>query len=102
MKRLKKPADKGDTPSETKTPLKETTAAPATKQPEEAPTKADVKATPVASAIIADKGINPKEVKPSGASGKILKEDVLAALTNPGKVAFEGAALNSRNERSKR
>lgn len=97
-----KPADNGDTPSETETPLKETTAAPATKQPEEAPAKADVKATPVASAIIADKGINPKEVKPSGAYGKILKEDVLAALTNPGKVAFEGAALNSRNERSEK
>lgn len=64
--------------------------------------KTDVKATPVASAIIADKGVNPKDVKPSGSSGKILKEDVLAALTNPGKIAFKGAELNSRNTRGEK
>lgn len=66
------------------------------------PEKTDVKATPVATAIIADKGVNPKEVKASGASGKILKEDVLAVLANPGKIAFKGAELNSRNERSEK
>ncbi|MFT4093104.1 MAG: E3 binding domain-containing protein, partial [Niabella sp.] len=38
--------------------------------------KADVKATPVASAIIADKKVDPKTVTPSGFSGKIVKDDV--------------------------
>src|SRR4051812_39662819 len=39
-----------------------------------------IKATPVASAMIADKKVNPKEIQPSGYNGKILKEDVLEAL----------------------
>src|SRR5436190_2582412 len=47
-----------------------------------------IKATPVASAIIADKKVDPKTVTPSGFQGKILKDDVLAALSNPGKKAF--------------
>ena len=54
---------------------------------------ADIKATPVASAIIADKKVDPKTVTPSGFQGKILKDDVLAALSNPGKKAFAGAEL---------
>ena len=45
----------------------------------------DVKATPVASAMIADKKVNPKSIQPSGYNGKILKEDVLEALANPGR-----------------
>ncbi|MGJ7033358.1 2-oxoglutarate dehydrogenase complex dihydrolipoyllysine-residue succinyltransferase [Niabella hirudinis] len=62
-----------------------------------------VKATPVASAIIADKGVNPKDVTPSGFSGKIVKEDVLAALANPGRKAFvAGGELYSRNERAQK
>lgn len=97
-----KPAGSDEPAPEKEAAAKETPATPATKKPEAEPAKADVKATPVASAIIADKGVDPKEVKASGASGKILKEDVLAALANPGKVAFEGAALNSRNERSEK
>ncbi|HRO70110.1 MAG TPA: 2-oxoglutarate dehydrogenase complex dihydrolipoyllysine-residue succinyltransferase [Chitinophagaceae bacterium] len=62
----------------------------------------DIKATPVASAIIADKKVDPKSVTPSGFQGKILKDDVLAALSTPGKKAFEGAALNSRNTRTEK
>lgn len=62
-------------------------------------TQPEIKATPVASAIIADKGLNPKDVKASGSMGKILKDDVLSALSNPGKIAFKGAELNSRGER---
>jgi 2-oxoglutarate dehydrogenase E2 component (dihydrolipoamide succinyltransferase) len=58
----------------------------------------DIKATPVASAIIADKKVNPQDVKPSGYAGKILKDDVLAALSQPGKVTG-GAALFSREEK---
>jgi len=45
----------------------------------------DVKATPVASAIIADKKVDPKSIQPSGYNGKILKEDVLGALSSPGR-----------------
>lgn len=59
----------------------------------------DVKASPVASAIIADKKVNPQQVKPSGYQGKILKEDVLAALANPGRKSFDDGELFSRNTR---
>ena len=62
----------------------------------------DVKASPVASAILADRKVDPKTVTPSGFQGKILKEDVLAALTSPGKKAFDGGELNSRNTRSEK
>ena len=44
-----------------------------------------VKATPVASAIIADKKVDPKKIQPSGFNNKILKEDVLGALSSPGR-----------------
>ncbi|MFN5134615.1 MAG: 2-oxoglutarate dehydrogenase complex dihydrolipoyllysine-residue succinyltransferase [Chitinophagaceae bacterium] len=57
----------------------------------------DVKATPVAAAIIADKKVDVGSIKPSGAGGKILKDDVLQALSNPGKVSFNGGGLGSRN-----
>lgn len=59
----------------------------------------DIKATPVASAIIADKKVDPSNIKPTGAGGKIVKHDVLEALANPGKKAFAGAELYSRNLR---
>jgi len=59
----------------------------------------DIKASPVASAIIADKKVDPKSVTASGLMGKILKEDVLAALSSPGKKAFDGVELFSRNVR---
>lgn len=58
------------------------TAAPAAAK-EEAHT--DVKATPVAQAIMSDKQVKPAEVKGSGVMGKILKTDVLEALTHPGR-----------------
>ena len=58
---------------------------------------AEVKASPVASAIIADKKVDPKTVTPSGYQGKILKDDVLAALSNPGRTP--GRELFSRNEK---
>lgn len=62
----------------------------------------DIKASPVASAIIADKKVDPKTVIPSGPAGKILKDDVLAALSNPGKMAFAGNDLFSRNVRTEK
>ena len=81
---------------------KETTAE--TTLPNTPPTGGDggIKATPVASAIIADKKVDPKTVTPSGFQGKILKDDVLAALSSPGKKAFAGAELNSRNTRTEK
>ena len=62
----------------------------------------DVKATPVAAAIIADKKVDPQTIKPSGTGGKILKDDVLQAISNPGKQAFKGAELFSRNVRKEK
>lgn len=62
----------------------------------------DVKATPVASAIIADKKIDPASITASGAGGKILKHDVLDALSNPGKKAFAGNELFTRNVRTEK
>lgn len=57
----------------------------------------DVKASPVASAIIADKKVDPKSIQPSGYNGKILKDDVLGALSNPGRKP--GLAAFSREDR---
>lgn len=62
----------------------------------------EINASPVASAIIADKKVDPKTVTPTGFHGKILKEDVLSALSAPGKKAFDGAELFSRNTRSEK
>jgi 2-oxoglutarate dehydrogenase E2 component (dihydrolipoamide succinyltransferase) len=46
----------------------------------------DVKATPVAAAIITDKKVDKSSITPSGANGKIVKHDVLEALSNPGRL----------------
>jgi 2-oxoglutarate dehydrogenase E2 component (dihydrolipoamide succinyltransferase) len=63
---------------------------------------ADLKATPVANAIIADKKVDIKKIEASGFGGKILKNDVLEALANPGKKSFQGADLFSRNVRKEK
>ncbi len=60
----------------------------------------DLKATPVAAAIIADKKVDPKTVTPSGYQGKIVKDDVLAALSNPGRKP--GVELFGRTEKRER
>ena len=60
----------------------------------------DVKATPVAAAMIADKKVDPKKVTPSGPQGKIVKDDVLAALNSPG--TRPGATLFGRDQRRER
>jgi 2-oxoglutarate dehydrogenase E2 component (dihydrolipoamide succinyltransferase) len=60
-------------------------------------TETDLKATPVASAMIADKKVDPKSIHASGYNGKILKEDVLEALSNPGRKP--GTAAFSRDEK---
>ena len=76
-------------------------AAPAT--PLAAPSNTPApKATPVASAIIANTQVDVAAIKPSGVHGKIVKQDVLDVLKNPGKKAFEGAELMSRNLRQEK
>ncbi len=90
-------------------PVKEEKPAPAkaTPAPQPAPAQQavtsipnDVKATPVASAIIADKKVDPKSIQPSGYNGKILKDDVLGALANPGrKPGVEAFTRNERREK---
>ncbi len=55
------------------------------------------KATPVASAMMAEKRLRTGDVKGTGPSGKIIKQDVLAALAHPGTAA--GQALFSRETR---
>lgn len=69
-------------------------------QPVAPATPSDVKATPVAAAIIADNKIDPKSITPSGAQGKIMKDDVLSALSNPGRVP--GKQMFSREDRSEK
>jgi 2-oxoglutarate dehydrogenase E2 component (dihydrolipoamide succinyltransferase) len=57
----------------------------------------DVRATPVAAAIISDKKVDAGSIKPSGANGKIVKHDVLDALSSPGRLP--GKALFGRDLR---
>ena len=62
--------------------------------------KQDVKASPVAAAIIADKKVDTKAIAASGTGGKILKQDVLEALSTPGRKA--GTVLFGRGERKEK
>lgn len=57
----------------------------------------DVKASPVAAAIITDKKVDAASITPSGSNGKILKHDVLEALSSPGRKP--GMTLFGRNEK---
>ena len=60
----------------------------------------DIKATPVAAAIIADKKVDIKTVVASGSNGKIIKQDVLEAINNPGRKP--GVELFGRNNRKEK
>lgn len=60
---------------------------------------ADVKATPVASAIMTDKQVKPADVKGSGPMGRILKQDVLDALANPGRKGVDAFSRNDKREK---
>ena len=75
---------------------KEKTASPKEKT-EPVKASADVKASPVASAMIADKKVDPKDIQPTGSNKRILKNDVLEALNNPGRKP--GVTLFSREEK---
>ncbi len=70
--------------------------------PTQAPVAAvanNLKTSPVAAAIIADKQVDATQIKASGYAGKIMKTDVLEALAHPGKNAFQGQTLFSREVR---
>jgi 2-oxoglutarate dehydrogenase E2 component (dihydrolipoamide succinyltransferase) len=60
----------------------------------------DLKASPVAAAILADKKVDIKKVTPTGSNGRILKHDVLEAISNPGRTI--GKELFNRQERPER
>ena len=82
-------------------------AAPAAKAPVATATAAaqgpatsipnDIRATPVAAAIISDKKIDAGSITPTGTGGKILKHDVLEALAHPGRTP--GKELFTRADR---
>ncbi len=59
-----------------------------------------IKASPLASAMITDKKIDAKNIHASGYNGKILKDDVLEALTNPGRKP-NAAAFSREDKREK-
>ncbi|MBU6157897.1 MAG: 2-oxoglutarate dehydrogenase complex dihydrolipoyllysine-residue succinyltransferase [Bacteroidetes bacterium] len=65
-------------------------------------TDKSLKITPVAAAIAADKKVDIASVKPSSSSGKIVKGDILNALSAPGKLAFNQQELNSREVRKEK
>jgi 2-oxoglutarate dehydrogenase E2 component (dihydrolipoamide succinyltransferase) len=87
------PAATPTPPSTPAAPMTPMSTAPVTSMPN------NVKATPVAAAIIADKNVDTNQIKASGFAGKITKVDVLDALNNPGKIQFAGQDLFSRNVR---
>ena len=60
-------------------------------------TATEIKATPVAAAMIVDRKVDVRELVPSGSNGKILKQDVIDVLQHPGRKP--GIALFGRNER---
>lgn len=84
-------------PAVVKPPKPAASSAPSS-APASAPASRDeIKATPVAAAIITDKKVDAGSITPSGANGKILKHDVLEALEHPGRTP--GAALFTRADR---
>ena len=86
------------TEKEKKEPLKESLPeAPVIEKTTTLPPSPDMKATPVAAAIIADKNVDPKTIVATGSNGKIYKQDVLEALTTPGRKP--GIELFNRNIR---
>ena len=100
-----KPASSNGAAAETKTATTAvpaaaaatTTAAPAAAQAPVTALSNDIKATPVAAAIISDKKIDAGSITPSGTGGKILKNDVLEALAHPGRTP--GKELFTRKDR---
>lgn len=66
----------------------------------DAQTPNETKVTPVAAAIMADKKLDASVVTASGTNGKIVKQDVMDALNNPGR--RPGTVLFERNSREQK
>jgi 2-oxoglutarate dehydrogenase E2 component (dihydrolipoamide succinyltransferase) len=99
-----KPAGNGQAPQlapeakkESPAPKTEPKSEPVSNKPQTASPSNDIKATPVAAAIISDKKIDAHSITPSGTGGKIVKHDVLEALANPGRAP--GKPMFSRDSR---
>ena len=90
-----KPAEKIET-----VPQNKETVTPTTKDLE-APKSSDkeLKTTPIAAAIIADKKVDKNAIVASGSNGRILKQDVLEAIKNPGRSTSQ---LFSREEKAEK
>ncbi len=101
-KPVAKPEDKKSTsngvPPTEKVVAEKTAEVPVSTKSNTSPT--DLKATPVAAAIITDKKVDKGTIVPSGANGKIVKHDVLEALTNPGRLP--GKPLFGRDVRKEK
>jgi 2-oxoglutarate dehydrogenase E2 component (dihydrolipoamide succinyltransferase) len=89
-------------PAQTEAPADMPATAPVVTQAPIATVPNNLKTTPVAAAIIADKQVDTSQIKASGYAGKIMKTDVLEALSQPGKIAFKGQTLFSRDVRSEK
>ena len=95
-------AEKPQPEKKESTPKTEVAGQPEQKQTQAPVTAAltDVKASPVAAAMIAEKKVDPKSIQPSGFNGRIMKQDVMEALSHPGKYAK--GELFSRNEKKEK
>jgi 2-oxoglutarate dehydrogenase E2 component (dihydrolipoamide succinyltransferase) len=87
---------KAEAPKEVKAEQTKKDVAPGKVQEETSTSQKDIKATPVAAAMIADKKVDVSKVTPSGPHGRFTKNDVLGALENPGRSL--GKEMFSRNE----
>jgi 2-oxoglutarate dehydrogenase E2 component (dihydrolipoamide succinyltransferase) len=93
----KKPEKAKEEPKKEEPGKEATSQAAPVRQPAQPSTQTDVKTTPVAAAIIADKNVDVKVVTPTGSNGKIVKQDVMDALNNPGRKP--GTVLFERKDR---
>jgi len=92
-----KPA--GDTPKKEDAP-KEEKKTPAPQVVAEKTTYATGTASPAAKKVLAEKGINPSEVKGTGKDGRITKEDALKAVPSMGTPPVHGTRTSERKKLS--
>jgi 2-oxoglutarate dehydrogenase E2 component (dihydrolipoamide succinyltransferase) len=94
--KAERPAGAEVKPVEVPKPASPVVTAPDLFQQAKAPAE-EIKATPVASQMIAEKHVDVSGIKGSGPMGRITKLDVLAALEKPG--VPMGTVLNNRNDK---
>ncbi len=94
--KAERPASAEIKPVEVPKPASPVVTAPDLFQQAKAPAE-EIKATPVASQMIAEKHVDVSGIKGSGPMGRITKLDVLAALEKPGVPV--GTVLNNRNDK---